>query len=440
MTPQQKIEFIKVKDLRLWSENPRDPIGEDIGDLEILRRAIKNDQERWGLNKIIEEMGDYYDTSELPTVVYHNDIPIIYDANRRVAVLKYAQNPEWHRVLEHTLFPRDDIPEDFKNRIEIPCNVCDEETALENIYRKHIKSSSWKHLERDYFELKHRNKPKSLFIKFDEATGLIKKYPKLNERIMKDSILTESALKKIGFAFDENDKLISMYDKDIAHDILNTMAELKKDGIISSRDGEKHKKYDMEGPLKDVPEFKDKIKSFTREQDSTLVDYPKESDIIRNTTKESGQKNRYPKHTPRQPKLSQEIFGGKVILIGGDVNDLYRDIVDLYDIYLKYKDEFSSSFPNLIRMTLRLLVESASGGYDSKAMDTYIDTHFESAKAQLDQDQDTTLSNHSVDSVQKLKQLLHTGVHNYSSSANIEQTLAMSIIIGEMLKITHSKK
>lgn len=36
-------------------------------------------------------------------------------------------------------------------------------------------------------------------------------------------------------------------------------------------------------------------------------------------------------------------------------------------------------------------------------------------------------------------QLLHTGAHNYKTTPNVEQTIAISIILGAMLMITHKK-
>jgi len=50
-------------------------------------------------------MGSHYDFSELPTVVFKNNKYIIYDGNRRIAVLKYLQNPDWSYQIEGKLFP-----------------------------------------------------------------------------------------------------------------------------------------------------------------------------------------------------------------------------------------------------------------------------------------------------------------------------------------------
>ena len=121
----------------------------------------------------------------------------------------------------------------------------------------------------------------------------------------------------------------------------------------------------------------------------------------------------------------------------GETSNLYRDITDLYNFYLTRKDSLSDSFPGLIRMSLRLLCESASKDCKIR-MDKYLDKHFDNAKKNLSQDVKTTLSNQNVRK-SSIVQLLHTGAHQYESSGNIEQTIAMSIIIGEMLNLTHSK-
>src|ERR1700743_3719139 len=89
---QQVIQTIKVSDLRLWSENPRDPVDVKSTDQDILKRALEGNYTKWNLQKMLQEMGSYYDLSELPTVVYVEGRPVVYDGNRRVAVLKYVQN------------------------------------------------------------------------------------------------------------------------------------------------------------------------------------------------------------------------------------------------------------------------------------------------------------------------------------------------------------
>lgn len=67
---EQEIRTIKVRDLVLWSENPRDPIGSAVSAAEVIKRAVEDPKSKWNLKKLAREMGDYYDYSELPIVVY----------------------------------------------------------------------------------------------------------------------------------------------------------------------------------------------------------------------------------------------------------------------------------------------------------------------------------------------------------------------------------
>jgi len=421
---KQEIKPIPIKDLNLWSENPRDPMDYEIGDLEIIKKAIKDDNKKWNIAKLIKEMGSYYDLSELPTVVFEKNKYFVYDGNRRIAILKYLQNSEWAYQIEGKLFPSSE-PLLLKNLLEIPCNLCDRNTALTNIERKHINNGTWKQLERDYFRYHFRGKEKSLFLKFEESTRLISQYPQLNENIMKNNILTENKLREIGFSFDKDNNLTSVYDKNTAKKILDKLAELRIDKVISSRDGDKYKKYDIKSPLQDVPELKGKIKRF-EEKEAQEVKYTRD-------TAETRQRK-----TPITKEGFLKLFGGyELILKRDEVNNIYSDIKSLYGYYEQKKNQLSKTFPAIIRMALRLLVETAAGGFGK--IDDYISKNFDNVKKNLTQDEKTTLSGNSV-TKEKMVELLQTGGHNYTNSANINQTLAMSLIIGKMLEITHKKE
>ena len=80
----QRVEILRLEDLVLWTENPRDPIDKDASDQDIVDRALLDKSAKWTLPKLAREMGEYYDFSELPTVVFHGDKPIVYDGNRRI--------------------------------------------------------------------------------------------------------------------------------------------------------------------------------------------------------------------------------------------------------------------------------------------------------------------------------------------------------------------
>lgn len=151
----QQVKYINIKDLVLWTENPRDPIDENASDQDIVNRALEDVNLKWTLAKLANEMGEYYDFSELPTVVYHNDKPVVYDGNRRMILGKIK-----HKLVSVQGGDVNIIP-DFP--IEIPCNVCVKEIALKNVYRKHSDSGSWHPLERDMFLHKFMGEKKAPF-------------------------------------------------------------------------------------------------------------------------------------------------------------------------------------------------------------------------------------------------------------------------------------
>lgn len=171
---EQEIRTIKVRDLVLWSENPRDPIGSAVSAAEVIKRAVEDPKSKWNLKKLAREMGDYYDYSELPIVVYKNHKPVVYDGNRRVALAKIKLG-----LVSVEGMLRDELPSVPE---ELPCNVCEEEVALQSVFRKHVKlRNSWGILERDIFAYRYQKSPKSFFLMLDECTGgFISSNPELN--------------------------------------------------------------------------------------------------------------------------------------------------------------------------------------------------------------------------------------------------------------------
>jgi hypothetical protein len=90
-------------------------------------------------------------------------------------------------------------------------------------------------------------------------------------------------------------------------------------------------------------------------------------------------------------------------------------------------------------MSLRLLCEAAANDFKSNSMEQYLKSNFAKAKQNLDTDMKTTLSNQNV-TESSIIQLLHTGAHNYKTANNLDQTIAMSIIIGIIISNTYGKK
>ena len=85
---RQEILNIKLEDLVLWTENPRDPITPDSNDQDVANKALQDKDNKWNLSKLVAEMGDFYDFSEIPTVVMEKGKPVVYDGNRRVLLGK----------------------------------------------------------------------------------------------------------------------------------------------------------------------------------------------------------------------------------------------------------------------------------------------------------------------------------------------------------------
>jgi len=407
----QEVMLLKLADLVLWTENPRDPIRADAEDQDIVDKAVFDTHGKWGLPKLAKEMGVHYDFSELPTVVFHGKRPVVYDGNRRVVLGKIKMNLVNAKGVDSSELPT--FPQ------EIPCNVCSKGVALTNVLRKHADSGSWLPLERDIFLHKHMNRPKSPFLVLEERTGIISANPYMNQRFVKEEIFRDDVLAKIGLKIN-GDTFQSKYTGEELAAILSDIAQKVRDKVISTRNN----RGDVIGVLdsrtqeivatnrlkkfKNVTAGKDKFESAVR-QIKTRRTHPKEAPI----------------------------FGGPLYLKSGDVNNFYRDLADLYTFYVSNKNKFSQSFPSVIRMALRLLVETAAKDI-GEDLATYVKTRFKDAKTPLNQDQKTTLSAQSV-TESNIVSLLQMGAHSYSAASNIDQSLAVSIVLGGILTNSHGK-
>lgn len=409
---KQEVKYIAVKDLVLWTENPRDPVSAKAKDQDIVDRALEDRQFKWSLSKLAREMGDYFDFSEIPTVVYHGKKPVVYDGNRRVILGKIGLGlvtiPTGTNIQPPT------IPD------LLPCNVCTEKIALYNVYRKHSDSGSWQPLERDIFLHKFMGEEKSTFLILEEDTGIITANPHLNQRFVKEEIFRDDTLKSMGFTIKKG-RVNSIHSNEDAQEILADITQKIKAGAISTRKN-RGKVFEVLEPASQ------------QLIDQNKINRPHLAKIRFDTSKEV---EKIQRQSPRSPKKAKELFGGKLYLRMGNVSNLYRDIVDLYDFYIAKQHELSQSFPGLIRMSLRLLCETAAKENNRKIED-YLKDNFDEAKKTLDQDIKTTLSGQNV-SKETIMQLLHTGAHNYQSTSNVEQTIAVSIAVGAILAVTYGK-
>lgn len=238
----QQVEYIPLDDLVLWTENPRDPLDGDYTNDDVIRRATdgRNDKQ-WQLSKLSKEMGDRFDLSELPTVCRIDDGPKyrVYDGNRRVilAMLRKAGlTTEGQQQL---------VPPDFPD--PIPCNVCDEETALGNVERKHRGNGSWKQYERDRFMFDYRGGPKTVLIRLEELIKAVTKWPALNMRYVEDDVFNKKHLEEMGLLPDEPDFGVPL---ELLEELVEAVAD-KLDNELNTRNARNDPASVLPGELMD---------------------------------------------------------------------------------------------------------------------------------------------------------------------------------------------
>ena len=81
----------------------------------------------------------------------------------------------------------------------------------------------------------------------------------------------------------------------------------------------------------------------------------------------------------RIKKPSLPVFGGKLSLKTGHVNNLYRDVESLHGFYQTERNRLSADFIVIIRMSLRMLAETAAKDM-KKDLKDYLAEHFDAAK------------------------------------------------------------
>lgn len=398
----QEIKKIHIKDLVLWTENPRDPIDPNATDQEIADKAINQDvRKKWSLKKLFSSMGNRYDLSELPTVAYKDGKPVVYDGNRRILIGKII-----HRrvmVREHKLFEGFEFPE------SIECNVCSIDVALEHVDRKHAESGSWDPIERDTFKHKHMGKEKSAFLILEESTGIISSNPDLNKRFVSEEIFDSTSLHKMGFST-VNEKLRTAYlNNEDSKKILEKVEDLIVNKEITTRKNR--------GNIINLLEKDPNIKSILNNRRDQFKDF--ESDKFKAKRK-----------TPTIRGKKHPLFGKKLILKAGAINNIYSDLLKL-----SRQNGYSDDFPMIIRMGLRLLCELAF----PDGLAGYLERYFKEAEKSLSKDEKNTLHAQNV-TEGKIVSLLQSGAHGYTSTNNINQTIAVSIIIGRLLEKQHGKQ
>jgi hypothetical protein len=423
----QELITLKLDEIHLWTQNPRDPVDENSSDEDIIRRAVDDPESRWRLTQLIENMGDDYDSSELPTVVNKNGSYIAYDGNKRLAALKCIQNNDLYNITSGRLF-LSNVPDDLQNIESVTCNLCDEETAIKHVRRKHFKRGDWKHLERDAFDHYIAGQEKSVFLKFDEATGLISSDPKMNAENVKSEIVTERNLNAMGFGFNE-DKLNSMYDQATSTTILGNIQSIIDQGLIKQGDKENR------GQLKKV--YSEQFQN----SDADIIAYEVSSKTTPVSTSNFQRTSKQQVRLTPATKQANALFDGKLSLRSGKTNDLYRAIASIYDFYNR-RPENQIVMP-IICMSLRLLLDIAAHEYfeehDSTCCENAYTNFLRLAKTEIRQNQseifknDAALLTEWLDSAKSFEGVLGKWAHG-SLSADEDMAIRESRIIAILLK------
>lgn len=443
---------IKIGELSLWDENPRFPdkyfnqSEEELIDFFIKKKNFK-------IKDLAEAIVQDFLLPQLEKIIVLElqDQFVVIEGNRRLTTYKLLANPELTRDEKIRTFFKDlsskiSIDENY----ELECIITnDKDEALKYVDRKHNSGNNevtWGQAERDNFKARRgRASNKELFrIEMSKIVKSLDLPEELKEQVLGKGYVTtffriidsKPAYDLYGFSFDDGNLVIKDNDfkdklKVIIYNVLEKVT-LEGDKEINTRT--LNKNPEKEGYLKSIKK-EDSLKV------DEIIEKHTQKDIFGNENlniPKVSVKIKSPSKTPRTQKIIDNLFSGDLHLKKGDVNNIYRDIVDLYKFYLNNKNSLSNSFPSLIRMALRLLVESATD--DNQSIANYVNQNYEIAKKELTINQKTTLSNNSINGKKALIQLLQSGAHNYSNSANFEQTIAMSLIIGEMLKKTHNKK
>lgn len=344
----QSVQEIALNKLRLWTENPRDPMDEETSDAEIIRRALNNQSLNWSLDKMLDELGEYYYYNDLPTVVGRADGSyIVYDGNRRVAVLKCIQDPDLYMEAVGKI-PTFIPPQTLIDQKSLPCNVCDQETALDIVEKYHEGSGKWGRLQFEYFLHIHRGQPKGRLLLVNEATdGLVESNPKLNEEYVQNGLLTDKNLNDIGFAVIDNE-LMGVHTNEESISILEDLAEVRNRDLSNAR---KNPRKLKDALIELNSEKYNEISSFDR-GDTPKKIYP----IKRNEEKQI-----VTRRTPLKKKRDV-IFGGSLSVRGDRSNQIYRAIEDIYGSYAKKPEDKAYLLP-VVGFSLRLLLETVAQEY-----------------------------------------------------------------------------
>lgn len=346
----QEIRNIPIESLVLWTENPRDPVDASLTDREVILRAISNESGNWNLDRLIQEMGGEYHYNEIPVVVMIQGSPIVFDGNRRVAAMKCMKDPDLYQVAiqKLPLFKEGE----FNVPDELPCDVCDRETALNIVERLHSGSKRWGSLQYEQFKHIHRGAPKGRLMILDEASGgIVSRTKELNEEYAQNRLINESNLNKVGLSMSD-EKLFSSMDDETTKQLIEDIADVAIQRLSTAR----HNPGDLRAALTELaPKRYEDIKPFDADN-AKPVDAP-DADPDGTTRKDSRIRRR------RRIADAPKAFDGEVLRPNGKQSDaIYRAIEWIDNQYRKNPENRSDLLP-ILGFSLRILLETVAREY-----------------------------------------------------------------------------
>ena len=290
----------------------------------------------------------------------------------------------------------------------------------------------------------------SVLVRLQELIGAVDKFPTINQRYVRDEILDKAHLIEMGLNPDAEDFGVA---PEVLENLVREIVGAIERKEISTRTNRKNPVSALDEEVLNavrqssnnrVVRQCDQFSLFGEDDEDCPVDGKPELGLEaqKGTLKRSSNKRR----TARSKTKKYKAFGGILQLECGNVNNLYRTLDQLWRLKVAGQITEEEGFVGVFRAGLRLLVEAAAREYsDAKnPIDAYVTRYEDKARALIRSKSDgdniaTFLQTNGVEKG-KLVSLLNVGAHVYTSSCSEDQALAMSLLIGSMISVSHGRQ
>jgi len=452
------IETLKLNDLTLWDENARFSDKYFNKDEKELIAHFCNRKD-FKIEELTKEVVRDFDLPQLEKLVIYNNEGrnMVLEGNRRITVYKLLNNPELspNATIKY-FFLKKKKEVSVKNNFLFECIVTDNITeGFRYIERKHLRGNNevgWKDQERTNHNVRRGTATQKE--EFKVAVSKIIKgldFPEeLKENILGPRFVTNFwrivgsniAWSKYGFSLSKDgvlqvkDKIFKEHLKVIIWNVLQKkdFSGNKIDSRTLNTNIEKEE-YLNSISDKDVERVSVGVKEHTKETlfGSSAVQIQEASKNINKTPITTG---------------SSILFGRKLILKSGPVNNLYRAIDLIYEQNKTNEQNLNVVFP-VLGMSLRLILDVAAKEYYKHAEPNKTGQWFEDflkivknefkKQNTIEKINYLSLTTDWLSSKYNIEGILHTWSHG-DLPANKSEVLKMSKIIGDILVIYFNRK